>query len=168
MESIIDIIERIVDTQMNMDSGGLKFPAFVYGEKAYANQKDNVVLTYNVIYLYEPIFSDGSIGKGGGYSEVYPVMMFFAGAGNLDDIPTDREAIVTEARLMARRFIALLLRYEEAVTSNKLVREITNIKMTNTYNEYDINVHGVILEMSIELIDRTDSTCGTLNTTPKP
>lgn len=167
MESIIDIIEKIVDTQMNMDAGGVKFPAFVYGEKAYANQKDNVDLTYNVVYLYEPIFSDGLINKGARYSETYPVMMFFAGAGSLDDIPTDREAIVTEARLMARRFVALLLRYEEAATSYRLVKEVTNIKMTNTYNEYDINVHGVILEMSVELLDRTDSTCGTLNTTPK-
>lgn len=134
---IIEEFESIINAMTNK-------PFFIHGLKSYANlAADNLDYTDGAVFLYEPLTCIDRV-SGAGTQKTWPILMFFAFKHELVDFPVDVRVQLNKAWALSEQFILSLKGYKYAIDDRRYIKELNSIKRTETTNEYDVNLCGVI------------------------
>ncbi len=121
-------------------------PVFRHGAKAYQNlAADNLDLTNGVIFLYEPLIC---IDKpaGSGTQKTWPVQMFFAFQGSLQQDPggvQDTRPALENAWQLSEQFFLRLKAFRYPMDDTRFVDQVLSLKRQEYTHEYDVDLHGV-------------------------
>lgn len=133
---MIEVIEDIVSLLPGA-------PVFITGRKSYANLVgDDLDYTNGVVFLYTPFQSTGFI------NETYKVFMFFGIKHELLDTDTITRPLIKQMRDLSEQFLLRLEKYEDN-DFRTVTKEIKNVVRTETENEYDVNLCGIILQFDV-------------------
>lgn len=125
-------------------------PSFYYGIKGWQNlEADDGV--FPAIYLDEPIKSYDDIKQSGYIEESYPLKLLFIDKSELDWSPRQHQVIITAMRALRREFLNKL-------QQSDTIRHVADSQTTDVMNLFDVNVSGVLLEVTIFLYN-TESSC---------
>lgn len=150
MSSIVSIIETVV---LDLTPK----PAFIHGDKAWANLKADEK-KYPCVILVEPVYSDDVIRQGGLYESAYPLFMIFVDRTELRFTPEQHRPIVDSMRSLSRQFLLKLKAVKTTSTNEHVFKSIENIKTTDTFNEFDVNTSGVFINFTATPLN-SDSVC---------
>lgn len=121
---------------------------FIYGEKGWQNMKADKGERKLFIFLDEPIFSEDIFRQGGLLDVNYRLKMGFFYKGKLDDTPEIYEPVIQQAREARREFINRLKSLKDPATGEHIFRYVTNTTTLNTHNIFDVNLTGVLVELT--------------------
>ena len=134
--NVVEVIEDIVNQLQGP-------PVFVQGRKAYANlAADDLDYTNGAVFLYTPLQSNGMI------NETYKVLMFFGTKHELNDPDSTIRPLIDSMKSLSQQFLLRLEKYEDT-DFRTFAREIKNVTRTETENEYDVNLCGIILQFDL-------------------
>jgi len=123
---------------------------FRYGWKAFQNLKADKEATFPLHYLDFPIKGNISLKQSGLIERIYPLTILFAGKTKLDDTPAQHDTVIATMRAESTKFI-------QKAQENANVHFIRDIRETEVINIFDLNMSGIILELS--LVPFPDDTC---------
>jgi len=133
---IVPVIEDIVSKLVGP-------PVLVTGRKAYANlAADDLDYANGAVFLYTPLQSTGMI------DETYKVLMFFGIKQDLLDPDATIRPLQDQMRTLSQQFLLRLQKYEDS-QGYQIVKDIKNVTRTETENEYDVNLCGIILQLDL-------------------
>lgn len=121
---------------------------FIYGEKGWQNMKADKGEKKLFIFLDEPIFSEDIFRQGGLLDVNYRVKMGFFYKGKLADSPEEYEPVIQQAREARREFINRLKSLKDPTTGEHIFRDVTNTTTLNAHNIFDVNLTGVLVELT--------------------
>jgi hypothetical protein len=112
------------------------------------------VVIFPAVFNTEPLESEHLVTASMNLKATYPLTLYFLSNDALEDTQKQHDVIIYEQRAQAKKFIMQLLAYRVNADAILYVNEITAIKMTNVINILDQNLTGIMLEMSVEIIDQ--------------
>lgn len=119
-------------------------PVFFKGRKAYANVvADDMRYANAAVFLYTPLQSSGMI------DETYKVLMFFGTKHELQDTDETIRPLIDSMRALSQQFLLRLQKYED-IEGKTVVQEIKSVVRTETENEYDVNLCGIIMQFDVK------------------
>lgn len=146
---MIDIVDNIIAPIVEDLSGG---PEFIHGDKSYYNETaDDIDYTNGSVFLYAPLVENWKT-PANSIRPTSPLLLFFGIKSALDLTPKQRRPGIMQMKALAKEFILRLQELEDS-EGRSLLSAIKNIKVTETINEYDAILDGVILELEIDVID---------------
>lgn len=162
------MIPRGIVTISQEGSQNLTVPTtFLNDLPSFQNVAVDKTAVFPIIYLDEPLTSNGEITPADAIRETYPVRYMFLNRDELTPTAGQRKArfdstqqqhdlVITEMKSLSKEFITKL--YQKKFDNVREIKEITGITWTNVRNEFGANLSGVVLEMDIEL-NNVDSVC---------
>lgn len=150
MSSIITLIETIV-ADLSPDA------EFVFGLKGWLNLKADDK-NFPCVLLVEPISSTDIARQGGLYESTYSIFMIFLDKTQLRDTPQQQRAVVDAMRTLQRQFILRMKAALVTGTNEHIFKDISDIRVDDTFNELDVNASGVALTFRCTPLN-SDSIC---------
>jgi hypothetical protein len=119
---------------------------FFYGAKWEQNLQDNETI-FPAAFLDYPFQSDDTLIKSGAIKAKYNLTFFLCDKSEPDYTSIQHDAICATMRQKAVDVVNALQEYDSSVI------EVTGTKRTDVHNVFDVNVTGVILTVSITMIE---------------
>lgn len=131
---------------------GLSAPGtFRYGWKGFLNFKGDGEAVFPLRYLDYPIKSNDALRQSGLIESGFPITIAFLDKTKLDFTPDQHDVIIQEQRTQSTEFIT-------ACQNSELIHFVRDSKRTEIVNIFDINLSGIILEITLLPFD-PDATC---------
>ena len=119
---------------------------FFYGAKWEQNQQDNETI-FPAAFLDYPFQSDDTLIKSGAIKAKYNLAFFLCDKSEPDYTSMQHDVICATMRQKAVDVVSALQEYDSNII------EVTGAKRTDAHNLFNVNLSGVILIISISVIE---------------
>lgn len=137
MANIKTIIKNIVENDL-----GSPVPTFRYGWKAFQNLKADKENVFPLVYLHAPISASDSLKSSGLIESEFSLELFFGDKTKIDYTPEQHDVIIQEMRTLSTKFI-------QECQKDTAIHFVKNCKRSEAINIFDLNLSGIILEITI-------------------
>jgi len=134
---------------------GLTDPAnhtFRIGWKTFQNFKADEEAVFPLRYLDTPIVGNDSLKQSGLIETDFPLTIGFLDKTKLDATPEEHDVIIQEQRRQSTIFIT-------ACQNSSLIHFVKTVKRTEIVNIFDLNLSGIILEITLTPFNPDDKGC---------
>lgn len=116
--------------------------SFMFGWKSFQNFKADEESIFPIRYMDSPIVSNDLLKQSGLIESDFPITIFFGNKTELDNTPEQHDIIIQQERAAAAKFITACQNHTE-------IHFVKNVKRTEVVNIFDLNLSGVVLEITL-------------------